>query len=387
MHSGHKTMTGFVAVILALLIVIVGLCVEWPLWAWPTAFGLLLAGTAAALALFRQKPPLIPYEHQYEPEAPLPQVERWECVIRNVALPSRSEDYDFLFTATVRWIPQDTSDDAPGINARGLAVDAVLERARRITQQEAPHRSSLVQHRLNGELATMELDGSRRVAAMAEQVQLTLSDADRERLEKLATVRKNEAVWEHERKWEQSKRAYLGEDVLKSPGSAVVWWLAKNDEKVDKTVSDIGLLAELSAAANDSPVPEDFHRFVPGLSVPESPTPAEEAYAPWPSEAAPDDDYGPWPSEAAPDEEHTPHPPRPTTAEEYADVLIRHCGLGEDDPRLTLYVKRLSQAADAAGLHDVREALLRWLDRPQGGYFADDTPPEPPDDDFPPHDD
>ncbi|MDI3406615.1 hypothetical protein [Streptomyces cavernicola] len=351
MRSGHKIMTGFVAVLFALLIVIVGLCVEWPLWSWPAAFGLLAVGTAVALALFRQKPPLIPYEHQLEPEAPLPPVERWECVIRNVSLPSISEDYDFQFTATVRWIPQDASDDAPGINAGGLAVDAVLERARRITQQESPHRSSLVQHRLNGELATMQLDESCRVAAMAERVQLSLSEPDRERLEKLATVRKNEAVWEHERKWEQSKRAYLGDDVLRTPGSAVVWWLAKNEEKVDKTVADIGLLAELSSAANDQPVPQGFHRFVPGLAASEPQTAGEESTS--------------WPS-------------APRSPHEYADFVVGNCGLDEDDPRRLLFIERMAKAAEAAGLDEIRDALLRQVDDFAPPQDAD--APEPPED-------
>ncbi|MDQ8703246.1 hypothetical protein RCO28_12210 [Streptomyces sp. LHD-70] len=350
MRSGHKTMTGFVTILFALLIVIVGLCSEWPLWVWSTAFGLLVLGTAIALLLFRRPKPLIPYEHQLEPEAPLPPVERWECVIRNVALPSLSEDYDFLFTATIRWIPQDVDDDAPGINAGGLAVDAVLERARCITQQESAHRSSLVQHRLNGELAIMQLDGSGRVATMAERVQLTLSDADRERLEKLATVRKNEAVWEHERKWEQSKRAYLGDDVLKTPGSAVVWWLAKNEEKVDKAVADIGLLAELSSAAHDQPVPEGFHRFVPDLAAP-APSLLVEEQPPWPS---------------------TPRSPY-----EYVDFIADHCGLDEDDPRRALFIERMAKAAKGAGLDEIGDAFLRLLDDFATAHDSENE--EPPD--------
>jgi hypothetical protein len=61
--------------------------------------------------------------------------------------------------------------------------------------------------------------------------------------------RVRKAIWEHQRKYEQNKRAYLGRDVLKDPGSAVVWWLARNDDHVEKTVQAIGLLAQLSSAA------------------------------------------------------------------------------------------------------------------------------------------
>ncbi|MEU7649325.1 hypothetical protein [Streptomyces huasconensis] len=359
MQSGHNAMTGFVTVILALVIVIVGLVSRWPLWVWPCAAGVLSAGAAASLVRARRRRPLIPPERLLEPELPIPQVERWECVIKDVSLPSLSEDYDFQFSATVRWLPQEAPANAPVVNAGGLAIDAVVDRARRITHQSPPHRSSLVQHRLNGELATMVADPSGRVLAMADNVRLTLADADRERLEKLATVRKNEEVWEHERKWEQSKRAYLGEDVLRTPGSAVVWWLAKNDEKIDKTVSDIGLLAELSSAANDQSVPDDFQRYVPGLAKEQEPL---EAMA----------------------DESTTGPPSP---DEYARFLLRHSGLPDGDPRRALYLERVAEAAKGAGLPDVADALLRMLgdfphppqsagpaEPPFDGYFDEDPP-------------
>lgn len=351
MHSGHKTMTGFLAVLTALLIMISGLVTRWPLWAWAAAFGLLIAGTTVMLVRVRMQQPLIPPERRLEPEAPVLALERWECMVKHVALPSRSEDYDFQFTAVVRWVPQDAPHDAPAVNAEGLAVDAVLDRARRISQQESPQRSSLAQHRLSGELATMQPDSSGRVMAMAERVQLTLADPDRERLQKLATVRKDEAVWEHERKWEQSKRAYLGDDVLKTPGSAVVWWLSKNEEQVDRTVSDIGLLAELSSAANDRAVPENFHRFVPDLAAPEPPFTFDE---------------------------EAPGPSAPRTPGEYAEFLIRDSGLDDDDIRRTLFIERMAKAADGAGLAEVRDALRRRLD--DLSTPSDDYPesPEPP---------
>ncbi|WP_326602226.1 hypothetical protein [Streptomyces sp. NBC_01800] len=73
----------------------------------------------------------------------------------------------------------------------------------------------------------------RHLQAMTEDVRPTLHQHDQERLDGLAGVRKDQAVWEHQRKHEQSTHKYLGEDVLKDTGSAVVWWLAKNDEQVD----------------------------------------------------------------------------------------------------------------------------------------------------------
>ncbi|MET8473776.1 phage holin family protein [Streptomyces sp. NPDC006422] len=340
MYSGHKTVTGFLTVIAVLLLTIVGLLSDWPRWLWPLGGGILLAVVLGVLAHARAKRPLIPPERLPHPDLPIPTLERWERVVRNVSLPTRSPDYDFLFSATVRWVPQDDALESHLVNTGGIAVDAVLARAQQITADAEPQRSSLVQHRLNGELATMLPDPSGRVHAMAEGVHLTLADADRERLDKLADVRKNESVWEHERKWEQSKRAYLGDDVLKTPGSAVVWWLARNDERVDKTVADIGLLAELSSAANDGPVPQDFHRYVPGLDLP-----------------GPEQDWA------------------PDSPDAYADMLVRHAGLAEDDPRRDLFIERMAQAAEAADLKEVADALRERIASP---------PPPPPDDEFTP---
>ncbi|GAA2625832.1 hypothetical protein [Streptomyces vastus] len=352
MHSGNKAMTGFLSVILALLLLITGLMTQWPLWTWPVAAGVVFAYVAASLAYARRHRPVIPPERRLEPDIPIAPVERWECVVKGVALPSRLEDYDFHFSASVRWLPQDPPANAPTVNTGGLAVDAILERARRITERSSPHQSSLVQHRLNGELATMLPDVSGRVVAMAEDVRLTLEEADHERLEKLATVRKNEAVWEHERKWEQNKRAYLGDDVLKTPGSAVVWWLTKNGEQIDKAVSDIGLLAELASAAHDQPVPLDFHRFVPGLAAEPTPAASEEP-SPEPAETG------------------------PRTPDEYVDLLLEFVGLPEEDPRRLLFLKRVAEDAEAAGRSQVAEALRRRLDDSSAAP-SDPYKPEPP---------
>jgi hypothetical protein len=59
-----------------------------------------------------------------------------------------------------------------------------------------------------------------------------------------------EDVWEYERRREQSMRRYLSTDVLRDPGSAVVWWLARNNGQVETAVQSIDLLVQLSRAAN-----------------------------------------------------------------------------------------------------------------------------------------
>ncbi|QKW05475.1 hypothetical protein HUT18_02855 [Streptomyces sp. NA04227] len=342
MSSGHSTMTGFLAAIVALLLVITGLVTEWPYWAWPAAAAALAAATSTLLWIQRRRTPFIPPECTLEPQSPLPPVERWEQVLKRVPLPTAKPDYDCLLSATVRWRPEDAPAWAPVVNYAGLAVNAILERASQVTAGADPTRLSLTEHVLSGELAVMESDDTGRLLAMAVDVRLTLSDEDRERLQKLATVRKNEAVWEHERRWEISRRSYLSDDVLKTTGSAVVWWLAKNDDKIDKTVSDIGLLTELASAANDQPVPRDFQRFVPGLS--EVPEPEEPVWEPC-EEAEWEPEEAGWEAEEAAEEPVF----RP---EDYFRMAMDASGVGEDDAERLLFMDRVRDAAWVTGLHD-----------------------------------
>ncbi|MFG1966078.1 hypothetical protein [Nonomuraea sp. NPDC049028] len=191
----------------------------------------------------------------YVPPPP-PPVEPREQRVDQVPLPSQEDDYDFLFSAVVLWTPLDRLWEDKRVNLAALATDAILKRAQEITEHREPGRVSLVAHELGGILGTMQKDHTGQVQAMAESVQVLLSPQDQERLDKLAEVRKDRVVWEHDRKYEQSKREYLEEDVLKDTGSAVVWWLVKNDDQVEKTVNDIGLLATLSSAANNRKLPE-----------------------------------------------------------------------------------------------------------------------------------
>ena len=175
---------------------------------------------------------------------------------------------------------------------------------------------------------------------MAESVTLTLSERDQERLEKLASVRKDKAVWEHERTYERSRREYLGEDVLKDTGSAVVWWLARNEDRVDKTVEDIGLLAQLSSAANNQMVAPPFEHLVPHPRREEAPT------ADYGDCAA-----GPWPTQEA-------------SVAEILEAFLQASGIPEDDPERVLFARRVAGIADAHGRPEVADELVEYFDPP-----------------------
>ncbi|MFC8100266.1 hypothetical protein [Streptomyces sp. NPDC057363] len=260
MSTARKTTTVFLTVLSGLLLSIVGLTQRWPAWAWPLLAVLLLVVPAAVFRVAAMRRGTVPVA--FEEQLTAAPVERTEDRVSQVVLPSKWADYDFVFSATVRWYLVDAPASALVFNPAALAVDAVLKRARAITEQREPGRASLVEQELSGALSRMVPEPTGHLQAMAENIQLVLVQQDQERLDKLADVRKDEAVWVHQRKYEQSRRRYLGEDVLKDTSSAVVWWLARNDEHVERTVNDLALLAQLTSAANDTDIPERLQDLI-----------------------------------------------------------------------------------------------------------------------------
>ncbi|WP_416979997.1 hypothetical protein [Streptomyces sp. T028] len=347
MTTARKTTTLFLTVLCGLLLTIVGLTHRWPMWTWPTLAALLLVLPAAAFRIASRRRGSIPVS--FEEQRTATPVERTECHVSRVALPSHWDDYNFVFSATVRWYLLDSPGTGPVLNPAGLAVETVLNRARAVTERREPGRVSLVQHELSGVLSRMCPDPTGHLQAMAEDISLTLLEQDQERLDKLADVRKDKAVWEHQRKYEQSKRQYLGEDVLKDTGSAVVWWLAKNDEHVEKTVADLALLAQLTSAANDTDIPERLQNLL-------SQQPSE-GIAPEIVEAEP-----------APASQER-------TATDHLSGFFDAMGFTEGDDRRAMLAKQVSDIITQQNRHETAEALRRRFDPPTA--FTSDNGEEP----------
>ncbi|GLZ13485.1 hypothetical protein Acsp04_37200 [Actinomadura sp. NBRC 104425] len=350
MSTGRSTVTLYSAVAGGAILVGVVLFAPWPLW-----ISLAPAAVLGAGLLFVTRSP---GRRLDMPPRPNPVFgEEFSATegakrrrVTDVQLPTSLPDYAFLFSATVVWKTTSVVTDESAFNLEALAVDAVLQRARKITERRDPSHASLVRHELAGALGEMRTDATGRLRAMAESVQLVLPARDQERLDKLAAVRKEEAVWEHERKYELNKREYLGEDVLKTPGSAVVWWLARNDDQVEKTVRDIGLLAQLSSAANNTNVPEEFHSFISTL-------------------AAPNGHAGPNGSAAAFPPSHEASPG------DLVEAFLQAVSPDGDDPRRRLIGRQVAEWVAERGWHDLAEELSRRYDPP-----ADPDPAEEADD-------
>lgn len=288
------------------------------------------------------------------PAAPVEQPYQETRVI-DAVLPSATDGYDFLFSATVWWKPvpdhAGRSDDA----SPALAAASVVRRAREVVRHEEPGRASFAQYLLDGALGVPLPDRNERVKARAADVTLTLAPADRERLRKLNDLRKDEEVWEYERQHERNKRRYLGDDVLKSAGSAVVWWLARHENEIEKAVHMIGPLAQIAAAANDEEVPELFrHLLVPPVGARSEATVGRPLWD--------ESDLG---GKTFGREEGVGVPDR-------LRLLLTAAGLKADMDGYTVFVHRVMRFLKAEGLDEAADEIRRSFglaphDGPEGG--------------------
>lgn len=236
-----------------------GLLLGWAVWAWVVLMVLtLIAPSLLAEWISRRLHERRIREHQMAaPQVPVVEPRAPEQY-RLPATPLRSSrpDYRLIFSCTVWWRRSPHEPRLPHADPGSLAAEMVLDQARQLATTAAPDEVELARQKLTSLLGTLHADQSGRVEAWVTDVVLELPESDAERLRRLADVRKEEEVWEHERNHERNKRAYLGDDVLKSAGSALVWWLARDESQVDDAVEKIPNLRKLTAAAQDRRVPD-----------------------------------------------------------------------------------------------------------------------------------
>lgn len=288
-----------------------------------------------------------------QPPAPEPvpepapiQFERTE--VTATALPSRREDYRFLFSATVWWRLCPDVRGPMHASPGAVAINEIVERAKTITAGELPLDHEQVRHRLNSVLGKVRPDSSGFVEVSAADVRLDLETADRERLELFARTRKDAMVWEYERKHEEDRRRYLGEDVLSDTGSAVVWWLVKQNNDVANVVKDINTLAELTAAANNARATVGREPSYGQMAFPEDMSVAERPPA-------------------------TPAPPPPASVVDLVEALMNGIGLDPDAPERDLLAERLAGFVAGAGKPDLADEVRAAF----GALDPDPSQPEP----------
>jgi hypothetical protein len=247
--------------------VALGEALRWPIVLSGTLVvaALAVTGLAARQTRFRrQQQALIEQEQppEREPEPVVEPVDRGIRMVR-VPLPCAEPDYRFLFSATMFWRPAPNPVGMRHTNPEALALESIRMRASQVTRDQPPGDHVSVGYQLAAALGTVLPDGSGQVVVWAGDVTLSIADDDEARLTKITQLRKHEQVFEHERGLERGMRSYLRDEVLASPGTAVVWWLARHPDQVEDTARLIGPLAQLSAAAHDTPVHELLQDLVP----------------------------------------------------------------------------------------------------------------------------
>ncbi|WP_018544254.1 hypothetical protein [Streptomyces sp. LaPpAH-108] len=352
---------------------VLGHFMHWSAWLWGFLSMVTVSGSLLLVmtVLSGGRASARPHEPE-DSETPAAPVEPpyQETRVVEAALPSAVDGYDFLFSATVWWRPVPGHPDRSDGAYQALSVSSIVSRALKVVHGEEPGRASFARYLLEGELAVSLPDRSGRVEALASDVTLTLAHADRERLRKLNDLRKDEEIWEYEREHERNKRRYLGDDVLKSAGSAVVWWLARHEDEIEKAVGMIGPLAQISAAANDEEVPELFHHLlVPPMGAR--------------SEATVGDPLWGGTGETFDREKEVGVTDRLL-------VLLAALGLKPDMDSYTVFVHRLVRSLEAEGLVEAAEEIRRTLLTPTADDGDDpeaerpQNPEDEPPDDMPP---
>ncbi|GAA4695100.1 hypothetical protein [Streptomyces youssoufiensis] len=373
MNSRLGTLS-FLSGLVAAVLVVLSIALGWPSWVWlllPT----LLAG-ALLLAISRprkaEKPPTAYGQGPYVPEPPAapPYHER---VVEGVPIPSAVADFPFLFSGTVCWQPVAGANAASHANPSSLAVTSVLQRVQSATAAEHPSRFASLQYWLEGALGTPIIDGTGLVTAFATRVRLTLRPTDQQRLDELDALYKSLAASERHRQHERELRAYLGEDVLHTPGSAVVWWLARHEDEVERAVDMIGPLACLSAVANGEEVPETLRYLCTPSGAPAEGEPAGGFGHPEPGFDAE------W--AAGPAERNG----RQSASHEHVSALLDELGLAPGSDERAAFVDRLARMSEAAGNKAAADSMRRDFpseaaeSTPPPATAADDVPAhEPP---------
>ncbi|MFF9592787.1 hypothetical protein ACF1FX_26810 [Streptomyces sp. NPDC014646] len=352
----------------------VGAALAWPVWIWfllpALVAGVLLLGTMTPSTPDTPSTPS-PAERAFpmgpEPDedtAPLPPVEPPYLVadVLSVPVESAEADYPFLFSAMVRWRTTPEYIPASHGNPAGLAVATVLQRVRGVVAAEQPSRCEYLQHWLEGALGSPVTDDAGLVSAFATDVRLTLNHTDQQHLDALHEQRKSESTWESRREHERNQRAYLGRDVLRSPGSAVVWWMTRHEDQIERAVEMIAPLTCLSAAANDREIPKEFRHL---FTTSEDPVMSEDPVRD-PSTGG-FDHPEPVGDEAAPEEESFETiRPQQATFGDLVSAILDEVGLEPYGAEWTAFLLRLASMCEKAGGKDaadrIRQDLLRTGD-------------------------
>ncbi|TQM11844.1 hypothetical protein [Pseudonocardia kunmingensis] len=262
------------AVVLPLLL---GAGLQWPTWGSFAAVVVALVGVAAfSVRFLRPEPPVLTPPPSPAPPPPPPS----QATLEPTSVRTAAPDYQLQVSATVYWQSRGGGRDAHE-DPDALAKSAVLDRAASALRELAPSDHALAGHRLAATLGIPRTAVDGRTVVWATDVVAAIAPEDANRLAALERLRKDNEVWLLRRDQERDMRRYLSDDVLTSPGSAVVWWLARHLDEIDGVADRIDPLTRISAVAQgrsasdahrDEPVPVGTAAGEPALAADDEPT-------------------------------------------------------------------------------------------------------------------
>jgi len=175
-----------------------------------------------------------PSSHQQEFETPLP---------------SAIYGLDFQVKFTVFW-RLDLNTGRRHNSPRSAAINGIVQRARAVTAVAMLVHHAPLQHQLGDELATELQVAGTCVWARAENVEVTVDDADLEMARKHVELLRSTRVRDAERDLERAEIRYLRDEILTDLGTAMIWWLQRNGYQVEQAVALSQQLDELVRVAS-----------------------------------------------------------------------------------------------------------------------------------------
>lgn len=322
---------------------------SWPIWVW-----FLLPALCAGVLLIDMwipRPAREPWASASEPDEVVPERPAEspyrETSVVSVPVESSVADCPFLCSATVWWRPVGQNGPPTHGNPGALASTSVLGRVQRLTSTKHPDRCMFLEHSMASELGQPVLDAEGSLITFATDIRLTLRAMDREHLDELEVLRKAVVTWKSCQQHERNVREYLGGDVLHSPGSAVVWWMARHEDQIERAVEMIVPLTVLSAAANDEEIPEGYRAMtqphagatgddrVGGFDHPEPV--GEEPVATGPA--------------------HRPAAEYQHSVRDQLTSLLASMGIDEGSIEGAVFLRRLAEISEAAGRSEAAENI------------------------------
>ncbi len=181
------------------------------------------------------------------PDRPDERRETRSIRVRDTRMASLTEDYEFVFSADVRWRWVGEPDERLR-NPERAAANVIVTKAQAEVGRYRADEVDMALHSLAARLGEAASVYNGLLEVWADDVTLGLMEEDAERLRRIADMRKENNRWEMERFVERTKRTYFAEDVFSTPGNAVIWDLVRNDADVETTMRRVGSLAHLSEA-------------------------------------------------------------------------------------------------------------------------------------------